>query len=61
MSSNGQGRLPAALKSWIDNCVVPALVRGFLARLECEKRLASSVEATVESAPARAAIVEEGR
>lgn len=58
MSSNGQGRLPAALKSWIDNCVVPALVRGFLARLECEKMLATEAEPTVESAPAHAAIEE---
>ncbi len=61
MSSNGQGRLPAALKSWIDNCVVPALVREYLARLECEKMLATEAEPTVESAPAHAAVAEEGR
>ncbi len=61
MSSNGQGRLPAALKSWLDNVVIPGLVREYLARLECEKMLATEAEPTVESAPAHAAVAEEGR
>ncbi len=58
MSLNGENSLPAALKSWLDNCIVPALVGEFLARLEREKMLATSAEPTVESAPARAAIEE---
>ncbi len=62
MSNNGHNStLTPELRSWIDNCVVPALVGEFLGRLEREKRLASSAEATVESAPARTAIAEEGR
>ncbi len=62
MSNNGHNStLTPELRSWIDNCVVPALVREYLVRLECEKRLASSAEATVESAPAHAAIIEETR
>ena len=61
MSSNGQGRLPAALKSWLDNVVIPGLVREYLARPESEKMLATEAEPVVESRPAHAAIIKETR
>ncbi len=58
MSSNAQHGLPPALKDWLDNVVVPALVRQYLARLEPEKSLASEGEPAVHSGAAHAA--EEG-
>ena len=62
MSSNGDNpMLTPDLRSWIDNCVVPALVREYLARLECENSLAPEGEPIVESRPAHAAIIEETR
>ena len=62
MSSNGHNStLMPELRSWIDNVVAPALVREYLAQLECEKSLATSGEPTVKSATAHAAIAEEGR
>ena len=57
MSNKGDNpTLSPQLKSWIDNVLVPALVRQYLARLECEKKLAIEAEPTVESAPAHAVI-----
>ncbi len=53
--------LTPSLRSWLDNVVIPGLVREYLARLECEKMLATEAEPTVESAPAHAAVAEEGR
>ncbi len=44
-----------------DDVSIPGLVREYLARLECEKMLATEAEPTVESAPAHAAVAEEGR
>ncbi len=61
MSSNGENPLPAAVKSWLDNVVIPGLVREFLARLECENSLAPEGEPIVESRPAQSAIIEETR
>ncbi len=57
MSSNKHNStLTPQLKSWLDNVVVPALVRQYLAQLERQKSLASESEPTVEFASARAAI-----
>jgi hypothetical protein len=60
MTRTGNGLSPE-LKSWIDSVIVPALVREYLARLECEKSLAPSAEPAVDSPPAHTAIVEEER
>ncbi len=62
MSSNGHNSaLSPQLKSWLDNVVVPALVRQYLAQLEGEKSLAPDAEPVVESRPAHPAIIEETR
>ncbi len=62
MSSNGDNStLTPDLRSWIDNCVVPALVREFLAERRPEEMLASEGEPVVESAPTRTAIAERVR
>ncbi len=53
--------LSPQMRSWVDNCLVPILVREYLARLECEKSLAPSAEPAVDSPPAHTAIVEEER
>ena len=57
MSSNKHSStLSPQLKSWIDNVIVPALVRQYLARLEPEKSLATGAEPVVESRLAHTAI-----
>ena len=59
MSNNGHNStLTPELRSWIDNCVVPALLREFLAERRPEEILASEGEPVVESRPAHAAIEE---
>ena len=58
MSTNAQHGLPPAVKDWLDNVVVPALVRQYLLQLEPEKSLATSAGATVQSALAHAAVAE---
>jgi hypothetical protein len=35
-------RLDPALKSWLDNVIIPALVRDYLAELEKQNRLATT-------------------
>ena len=41
--SSGLGkRLDPALKSWIDNVIIPALVRSYLAEIEKRNRLATT-------------------
>jgi hypothetical protein len=41
--SSGLGkRLDPALKSWMDNVIIPALVREYLAEIEKRNRLATS-------------------
>ncbi len=59
MSNNGHNStLTPELRSWIDNCVVPGLLREYLAALESEKMLATRAEPVVESRLAHAAIEE---
>ena len=48
--------LSPQMRSWVDNCLVPILVREYLAQLECEKSLAPEAKAAVDSPPAHAAI-----
>ena len=56
MSSNDHNStLTPELRSWIDNVVAPALVREYVARLECENSLAPEGEPVVESRLAHAA------
>ncbi len=61
MSSNGENSLPAALKGWLDNCLVPALVVEFLADLEREKSACPGGEAVTKSAATRTATAERVR
>ena len=61
MSSNAQNRLPPAVKDWLDNVIVPTLVRDYLAEQQPEKGLATEAEPVVESRPAHAATIEETR
>ncbi len=57
MSSNNHNpTLTPELKGWLDNVIVPALVRQYLLQLEGEKSLASESEPTVEFASAHAAL-----
>ena len=59
VSNNGhKPRLTPELKSWLDNVIVPALVREYIARPDSEKSLASESEPTVEFASAHAAVAE---
>ena len=52
--------LSPELKSWIDNVVVPALVRECVAELEREKSACSEGEPVAECLATRTATVEEG-
>jgi len=62
VSSTGHNStLTPSLRSWLDNVVIPGLVREYLARPECEKMLATEAEPVVESRLAHAAIIEETR
>ena len=48
--SSGLGkRLDPALKSWMDNVIIPALVREYLAEIEKRNRLATSGKSEVTS------------
>lgn len=48
--SSGLGkRLDPALKSWMDNVIIPALVREYLAEIEKRNRLATSGGSEVTS------------
>ena len=59
MSDNGNGLSPE-LKGWLDNVVVPALVREYLNELESKKLACSKEEVVAESFATRTATVEEG-
>lgn len=45
-----QLQLDPALKSWLDNVIVPALVRGYLDEMRMGKEFASDPERELESA-----------
>ena len=63
MNGNGQDRrLSPRLKSWIDNCLVPSLVREFIAEKEREKSACAEGEPVAEFAATNAttADLEEG-
>ena len=60
MTCSGNGLSPE-LKSWIDNCLVPALVREYVAELERKKFACSEGEPVTQCAPTRTAIAEEGK
>jgi hypothetical protein len=48
--SQGLGkRLDPALKSWMDNVIIPALVREYLAEIEKRNRLATTGDSEVTS------------
>ena len=48
--SSGLGkRLDPALKSWMDNVIIPALVREYLAEIERRNRLATTGSSEVTS------------
>ena len=53
--------LSQELKGWIDNCLVPALVREYLVRREHDESACSEGEPVTQCAPTRTAIAEEGR
>jgi hypothetical protein len=40
--------LNAALRSWVDDCIVPILVKEYLASLDAEKELAAGAEPVAE-------------
>jgi len=45
-----QLQLDPALKSWLDNAIVPALVQEYLTEMRLGKKFASGVEGELESA-----------
>ncbi len=53
--------LSPELKAWLDNVVVPALLREYVAELERKKFACSEGEPVAECAPTRTAIAEEGK
>ena len=57
---NGNSALSPELKSWVDNCLVPILVREYLEEIEREKSTCSEGEAVAECLATRTATVEEG-
>ena len=60
MKVNGQGSgLSPELRSWIDNCLVPILVREYLAEMEHEQSAYSKSKPVKDSAPILAS-AEEG-
>jgi hypothetical protein len=65
--SSKRGRKPAlpalseGLRGWIDNCLVPAMVRELLAELEHEKSACPGGEAMTKSAATRTATAERVR
>ena len=51
MKVNGQGSgLSPELRSWIDNCLVPILVREYLAEMDREKSACSKSKPVKDSA-----------
>ena len=60
MSKDGQ-QLDPAIRSWVDRCLVPNLVREYVAELERKKSACSEGEPVAEFATTRTATVEEGR
>ena len=50
--------LTPELRSWLDNVIVPALVRQYLTEQQPEKSLAISAGPTVQSALAHTAVAE---
>ncbi len=53
--------LSPEVKAWLDNVVVPALVREYVVELERKKFACSEGEPVTQCAPTRTAIAEEGR
>ncbi len=52
MKVNGQGSgLSPELRSWIDNCLVPILVREYLAERESKESACSKPKPVKDSAP----------
>lgn len=47
--------LSTETKSWLDNVLIPAMVREYLEKLRAEKQLASEEEVVAECAPKRIA------
>ena len=50
-----------AIRSWVDDCLVPILVREYLAEMERGKSTCSEVQPVAKFAATRTAIAEEGR
>jgi hypothetical protein len=48
------------MRSWVDNCLVPILVREYLAEIEREKSACSEGEPVAEFAASRTVPSEEG-
>jgi hypothetical protein len=48
-SSNLGKKLDSGLKSWLDNVIIPALVREYLCEIETRNRLATSCNLEVTS------------
>ncbi len=53
--------LSPQMRSWVDNCLVPILVREYLAEMEREKSACSEGEPVAECATTRTAIAEGGK
>ena len=50
VSKAGQNRkLLAEFQSWIDNCLVPILLKQYLADLDCQSQLATGAESVAHS------------
>ncbi len=57
---NGNSALSPELKSWVDNCLVPILVREYVGELDREKSACSEGEPVTEFATSRTVPSEEG-
>lgn len=55
-----QGALIPAMKSFVDNVLVPALVRSYIAEMKCEKPLARDPGASVECAVTHTTTIPKG-
>ena len=53
--------LPPELRSWIDTCLVPILVRDYLGERESKNLACAREEPVAEFATTRTAIAEEGK
>ena len=59
MRERGQDRpVPPAVKNWLDNVIVPALVREYLVEMKREKAACSEIEPVAECAAESTATVE---